>query len=279
MIRAFVTGWPISHSISPILHNYWLKLYNIDGSYEALAINVDDFAVFLKNLEQSGFAGGNITIPHKIRAFEICNQLDEAAAQIGAVNTVWHENGQLSGSNTDSYGFSASLDAAAPGWQKSHKALVLGAGGAARAIIHALITHGIDEVIIANRTIEKAVRLQESFGDRIKCATWDERSQLAAQCGLIVNTTALGMRGQPSLEIDLSRVSAGGIVVDIVYNPLSTPLLEQARHYGLTAVDGLGMLMHQAIPGFEKWFGQKPEVTTQLRKRLLDNMLSEKSDK
>jgi shikimate dehydrogenase len=268
MKRAFVAGWPISHSLSPHLHGYWLRQYGIDGIYEAIAVEPVEFTSFLQSAAASGYLGGNITIPHKLQAFALCRKVDSAAARLGAVNTVWMESGLLCGANTDSYGFAASLDAAAPEWRECGAALVLGAGGAARAVVHAIAEGGVRAITVANRTAAKAHQLARLFDSGVTVGEWENRNRIAAGCGLIVNTTALGMSGQPPLDIDLGDVSRPAVVADIVYNPLETPLLRAARAKGLAAVDGLGMLMHQAAPGFESWFGKRPEVTQGLRRHL-----------
>ena len=270
MIRAFVTGWPVEHSLSPLMHTHWLKRHGIEGSYEKLAKSPEEIGDFLAGLPASRFAGGNVTLPHKEAAFAACKTLDDAARAIGAINTVWIEGGELAGSNTDAYGFMANLDQKAPGWDKAKTALVLGAGGAARAIVHALGMRNFEDVAIANRTHDRAVILADSFEAR--AVDWSHLKAEVPAAGLIVNTTSLGMKGQPALEIDLTGAVSGTIVVDIVYTPLETPLLAQARKLGLVAVDGLGMLLHQAVPGFEKWFGHRPQVDDELRQVLLDEL-------
>lgn len=268
MKKAFVAGWPISHSLSPHLHDYWLRRYGIDGSYDAIAVAPDQLNAFLSALPAADLIGGNITIPHKQAALKACARVDADARSIGAVNTLWLENGLLCGSNTDSYGFLANLDQTAPQWRSASLALVVGAGGASRAIVHALLSNGL-EVRLANRTISRAEALAAEFGPKAKSNSWDTIDSLLPDCGLVVNTTSLGMKGQAPLAIDLDRAGTDTIVTDIVYNPIETPLLEQARHRGLKTVDGLGMLMHQAVPGFERWFGNRPEVDGRLREHLL----------
>jgi shikimate dehydrogenase len=270
MKKAFVTGWPINHSKSPMLHGFWLKQYGIEGSYEAYGVEPENFVQFLKELPKSEFVGGNITIPHKEFAFAKVDQLDEAAKAIGAVNTLWFEDEKLCGGNTDAYGFSANMDQFASEWRDGKKAIVMGAGGAARAVIYAILEAGFEEVHIVNRTLERAQNLANLFGENCKSHPWDDLKGLLFQTDFIVNTTSIGMAGSDaSMMPDLSTLPTSAIVTDIVYNPLETPFLKSANALGLKTVDGLGMLLHQAVPGFEKWFGLRPEVTDQLRDYIL----------
>lgn len=269
--RAFVAGWPVAHSLSPILHGHWLKRYRIDGSYEAVPVEPGRIAEFLAGLADSGYCGGNITIPHKEAAFAVAARLTPAATAIGAVNTVWLESGILRGDNTDAYGFSANLDAQAPQWRnRTGRSLILGAGGAARAIVFALRQTGFDDIVIVNRTRERAGTLAEEFGAPCRVADWDNAAALLRDADLLVNTTSLGMTGQPLLSLALDDAPAHLVVADIVYMPLETDLLVDARARGLTAVDGLGMLLHQAVPGFERWFKKKPVVDETLRAVMLE---------
>lgn len=270
--RAFVCGHPIAHSRSPIIHNYWLEKHGIAGSYEAIDIAPDAFAAFATDLPGRGFAGGNVTIPHKEAAFRIVEYKDEAALEIGAVNTLWLEDGALHGSNTDAYGFAANLDERAPGWSDVSAATVLGAGGAARAIIYALLERGIADVRILNRTKARAQELADTFGSNVSAHDLSGTSELVSDVGLVVNTTALGMDGDGGLPADPENMADGTLVTDIVYVPLETPFLGAARRRGLKTVDGLGMLLHQAVPGFERWFGVRPDVTDALRERVLASM-------
>lgn len=263
--RAFVCGHPIAHSRSPQIHGFWLKQYGVDGSYEAIDIAPEDFTRFLEQLPGSGLRGGNITIPHKEMAFRLVEKLDEAAQAIGAVNTLWLENGVLHGANTDAHGFAANLDEHAPEWPQAGVAVVLGAGGAARAVVHALKSRGLREIRIVNRTLGRAVELASHFGDGVSAHSFDTAEQLLGDAGLLVNTTSVGMQGNAQLPVDPARLPRHAIVTDIVYVPLETPLLAAARANGLQTVDGLGMLLHQAAPGFERWFGVRPEVTADLR--------------
>ncbi|MGE3365231.1 MAG: shikimate dehydrogenase [Rhizobiaceae bacterium] len=263
--RAFVCGHPIAHSRSPKIHGYWLKRYGITGSYTAIDVAPDDFPTFLNRLRTEGFAGSNVTIPHKENAFRLVERRDESAEEIGAVNTLWFEDGKLWGSNTDSYGFAANLDQHTPGWDRAKVALVLGAGGASRAIVHALKARGFEDIRLLNRTLERAEELVRIFGPKTSAHPLAAANSLAGDAGLIVNTTSLGMHGaEDTLPIDVERLPDAALVTDIVYVPLETPLLAAANRRGLKTVDGLGMLLHQATPGFERWFGRKPEVTDEL---------------
>lgn len=272
MAKAFVTGFPIRQSRSPLVHGFWLKKYGLDGSYEAIEIAPEGFVDFVQSLQRIGYAGGNVTIPHKEKAFTLCTRHDAAAEDIGAVNTLWFEDGELRGGNTDAYGFLANLDAMSPGWEVGKSALVLGAGGASRAIIYALKQQGFTDIRIVNRTLVRAQELADRFGAGIGAHEWQAMPELLRDVDLIVNTTSLGMEGKDELAIDLSGVKSNALVTDIVYVPLETPLLKAARERGLKTVDGLGMLLHQAVPGFEHWFGVKPEVTPELRELILATM-------
>jgi len=264
--RACVIGWPIKHSRSPLIHGYWLKLYGLKGSYEKVAVEPEAIAGFLGELQAEGFIGCNVTIPHKEAAFAAAQYKTETALKLGAVNTLWFENGGLCGDNTDVIGFLHALDADAPGWDKHiEKAVVLGAGGAARGIVHALLLRNINHVLVLNRTLERAEALAALFGAKVTALPWDKAAEALDGAGLLVNTTSLGMAGQPPLGIDLSPLKKGAIIDDIVYVPLETPLLAQAKVAGFQPVGGLGMLLHQAVPGFERWFGHRPEVTKELR--------------
>ena len=269
MINAFIAGWPVSHSLSPVLHGFWLKRHAIAGDYRAFAVPPEGFAEFLEGLEGAGLSGGNVTVPHKERAFALCDLRDRDAEAIGAVNTVWLEAGKLCGTCTDSHGFAANLDDHAPKWRDCRTALVLGAGGASRAVIHALVSAGVETVHLVNRTRQRAQDLAEAFGPAVSVSDWEAASMLAGHSGVIVNTTTLGMGGQGGAPVDLEQAPADAIVADIVYTPLQTPLLAAAAARGLQTVDGLGMLLHQAVPGFERWFGLRPTVDAQLRAHML----------
>ncbi|MFS2325568.1 shikimate dehydrogenase [Brucella sp. H1_1004] len=273
--KAFVTGFPIKHSRSPLIHSFWLKEHGIEGSYEAIEVAPENFAEFASSLAKNGFAGGNVTIPHKEVAFATVESRDAAAVAIGAVNTLWFENGKLCGGNTDAYGFAANLDALAPGWDNADTALVLGAGGAGRAIVHALQTRGFSRIAIVNRTLSRAQELASHFGAGVSVHGWDAAQALVKDAGLIVNTTSLGMSGHgeaTDFPLDLRAAQKSAVATDIVYIPLKTPFLASAEAAGLKTVDGLGMLLHQAVPGFERWFGKRPEVTEALRNHILDDM-------
>ena len=270
--RAFVCGHPIAHSRSPKIHGYWLARYGVEGSYSAIDVAPADFAGFVDGLGERGFVGGNVTIPHKEAAFALAGRLDRAAEEIGAVNTLWFEEDVLAGGNTDAEGFAANLDAAAPGWAAAGSALVLGAGGAARAVIHALKQRGFKDIRIANRTVARAEELADRFGAGVTAHPEAAVKELMGDAGLLVNTTALGMHGNPELAADPAHLPGHALVTDIVYVPLETPLLAAARRRGLKTVDGLGMLLHQAVPGFERWFGVRPEVTPELRALIVADM-------
>jgi shikimate dehydrogenase len=264
--RACVVGWPIAHSRSPIIHGYWLRLLGIRGQYDRVAVPPGEFASFAESVGKAGLVGANVTIPHKEAAFAACDRLTVNAAELGAVNTLWREAGLLHGDNTDVEGFLANLDEQAPAWRATTRcALVLGAGGAARAVVQALLSCGVERVVLANRTADRAERLASGFGRATGTVAWSALPRALREADLLVNTTALGMVGQPPLEIDLDGLRPGAIVADLVYTPLDTPLLVAARARGLAAVEGLGMLLHQAAPGFERWFGVRPEVTPELR--------------
>lgn len=269
---AFVTGYPIRHSRSPLIHGYWLRQLGLDGSYRAVEVAPDAFTGFICTLQDNGFVGGNVTIPHKEMAFSLCEKRDSAAEEIGAVNTLWFEDGVLWGGNTDAYGFLANLDSLSPGWSERKSALVLGAGGASRAVVFALKQRGFTDIRIVNRTIERAQELADRFGVSGGAHGWNALPELLQGASLIVNTTSLGMSGKDDLAIDLSEADSDALVTDIVYVPLETPLLQVARSRGLETADGLGMLLHQAVPGFEQWFGKRPEVTPELRSLVLADM-------
>jgi shikimate dehydrogenase len=262
---ACVIGWPVGHSRSPLIHNYWIKEHGLDAEYQREAVPPDQFAGFITQLAERGYVGGNVTVPHKEAALAL-SEPDDRARAVGAANTLWLELGRLRSTNTDVEGFVANLDATAPGWDRGlHSALVLGAGGAARAVVFGLLERGIGRICLANRTFERAAALRDKFGNRVEAVRWSDIESRMADAGLIVNTTSLGMAGQPPLTIDLARLPAGAVVSDLVYAPLETALLTAAKARGLRAVDGLGMLLHQAVGGFQRWFGVRPQVTEALR--------------
>ncbi len=263
--KACVIGWPIGHSRSPIIHGYWLERYGIDGSYERVAVPPDGLRDFLKSLDAQGFAGCNVTLPHKEGTFRAVRSADAATRRLGVVNTVFHRDGELWGTSTDGEGFLANLAAHVPDWQaKDRGIIVLGAGGAARAIVGALLDAGSRRLVIVNRTLARAEELRHDFGPRVEPRDWSEVEDLLVESDLLVNTTSLGMSGQPPLALDLDRLPQSAIVTDIVYTPLETDLLVRARARGNLVVPGLGMLLHQAVRGFELWFGRRPEVTPEL---------------
>ncbi len=265
---ACVIGWPIEHSRSPLIHNFWLEHYRIPGAYRREAVPPGEVRAFLQSLAARGYAGANVTVPHKEAALE-CSQPDDRARAVGAANTLWLDDGALRSTNTDVEGFLNNLDAAAPGWDRGlGKAVVLGAGGAARAVIYGLLERGVERIVAVNRTPPRAQALRERFGAGVAPARWDERNAALDDAALLVNTTTLGMAGQPDLGIDVGRLPSRAIVADLVYVPMTTPLLRAANARALRTADGLGMLMHQAVRGFSLWFGKKPEVTAQLRARL-----------
>jgi shikimate dehydrogenase len=270
---AGVIGWPIAHSRSPRLHGYWLERYAIDGAYVPLAVEPAHVAQTLRVLALAGFRGVNVTVPHKEAALAAVDVLDADARRIGAVNTVtMAPDGSLKGSNTDGIGFLAHLRASAPSWNASGPAVVIGAGGAARAVVAALLGAGVSDVRIVNRTRERAEELVRSFNGPTRVMPWVARHGALEGAALVVNTTTLGMTGQPALDLDLEALPGEACVFDCVYAPLETPLLAAARARGLAAVDGLGMLIHQARPGFEAWFGVAPEVDDGLRRFLAEGL-------
>jgi shikimate dehydrogenase len=264
--KACVIGWPVAHSRSPLIHRFWLEQLKIAGSYELAAVAPADFPDFLRTLEGHGFVGANVTLPHKQTAFALCDTTLPTAERLKAVNTLWIETGKLCGDNTDAAGFLGALDQDAPGWDHdSGTAVVLGAGGAARAIVHALQLRGMQCIFLANRTKERAAKLAGDFGAPVAVVDFSDLPKAMAGAGLLVNTTSLGMRGQPPLLVDLAPLPPHAVVSDIVYVPLETELLKAAQGRGLRGVSGIGMLLHQAVPGFECWFGKRPQVTVALR--------------
>lgn len=267
-----MVGWPVEHSRSPLIHGHWLRTHGIAGNYGRLAVTPEEAGAFFATFRDTALAGANVTIPHKVLALSACDHLTESARAIGAVNTLWREGPDILGDNTDCYGFLANLDQCLPGWDRDRGlALVLGAGGAARAIVHALIERGFDRVAIANRTRERAEALSGAFA-RSGIIDWDAARTPDPAVTLVVNTTSLGMGGGPGPDIDLARLGPEAVVTDIVYTPIETELLRRASAAGLRTVDGLGMLLHQAVPGFERWFGVRPQVTGDLRRIVLDDI-------
>lgn len=262
---ACVIGWPVGHSRSPLIHNYWIKRHGLDAEYRREAVGPEQFADFIAHLAARGYVGANVTVPHKEAALAL-SEPDDRARAVGAANTLWLDGSRLRSTNTDVEGFIGNLDATAPGWDRALQcALVLGAGGAARAVLFGLLERGIGRILLANRTAERAAALRAQFGDRVEPVDLGDLDVLMPEAGLLVNTTSLGMAGQPPLTIDLTRLPANAVVSDLVYVPLETALLAAARSRRLRAVDGLGMLLHQAVGGFQRWFGMRPQVTEALR--------------
>jgi shikimate dehydrogenase len=261
---ACVIGWPVEHSRSPLIHNYWLKHYGVAGEYRRELVPVEEFASFVRSLPARGYVGANVTLPHKEAALRL-SEPDERASAVGAANTLWLD-GVLRSSNTDVEGFLNNLDACAPHWdRKLEKPIVLGAGGAARAVIYGLLTRGVEHVVVVNRTLDRAEMLRQKFGGRVRAARWEELDGALVDAALLVNATSLGMRGQPALPLNIARLPDDAVVADLVYIPVRTPLLAGAMARELRVADGLGMLLHQAVRGFALWFAKTPEVTPELR--------------
>lgn len=262
---ACLIGWPAAHSRSPLIHKYWMKSFGIDGDYRIEAVDPAAFADFIAGLAARGYRGANVTIPHKEQALALSSP-DVRAKMVGAANTLYFDNdGELRSTNTDVEGFINNLDASAPGWDAAEDVLVLGAGGSARAVIFGLIERGIRRVHLANRTASRTQLLADQFGAQVQPLAWDAIDAVLPRAGLLVNTTSLGMKGQPPLAIDVALLPATATVADLVYVPLETDLLGAAKARGLKTADGLGMLLHQAVRGFELWFGRRPTVTPELR--------------
>ncbi|TCU73756.1 shikimate dehydrogenase [Bradyrhizobium sp. R2.2-H] len=261
---ACLIGWPAAHSRSPLIHHYWLRTLGIAGGYVIEAVPPENLRDFVLRLSLRGFVGANVTIPHKEAVLALSTP-DARAKAVGAANTLWFADGELRSTNTDVEGFIGNLDASAPGWGAAEQALVLGAGGSARAVVFGLLERGIKSVHVANRTVARAETLATQFGPNVRPLPWDAINDVLPRVKLLVNTTSLGMHGQPSLDVDVARLPQAAVVVDLVYVPLVTPLLAAATSRGLKTADGLGMLLHQAVRGFELWFGRRPEVTAELR--------------
>ncbi|HEX7883457.1 MAG TPA: shikimate dehydrogenase [Afipia sp.] len=261
---ACLIGWPAAHSRSPLIHKHWLKTFGIDGDYRIEAVEPAAFADFIGGLAERGYRGANVTIPHKEQALALSIP-DARARAVGAANTLYFKDGTLHATNTDVEGFIGNLDASAPGWAAAEDVLVLGAGGSSRAVIFGLIERGIKRVYLANRTASRTQVLADQFGAQVQPVAWDAVNDVLPRAKLLVNTTSLGMKGQPPLDVDISALPSGATVADLVYVPLETDLLKAARARGLKTADGLGMLLHQAVRGFELWFGKRPAVTPELR--------------
>lgn len=268
--RAFIIGAPVAHSRSPLVHEHWLRHYKLAGSYTKMLVEPGDLPAFIAELRSSRWQGGNVTIPHKETVLSLLDDVSETALRIGAVNTIWLEGGRLKGDNTDGFGFTANLDAAAPGWRERHgqNAVILGAGGAARAVVDELSRHGFN-VTVANRTQKRAANLVGDLAPDARITSLEDAP--LAQADFVVNTTSLGMKGE-DLPFDCTSLSAETLVTDIVYTPLETPFLKAAKAQGCQTVDGLGMLLHQARPGFQRWFGIMPDVTDALRSEIVADL-------
>lgn len=270
---ACVVGWPVKHSRSPVIHRFWLKAYGLVGDYVIQPVEPADAEAFFRGFASGPYVGCNVTVPHKEIAFASVDEIEPAGLEIGAVNTIWRDGARLVATSTDGVGFLANLDEGAPGWSDSPgPAVVLGAGGAARAVVWALLLRGFAPVHVVNRSRDRAEALAARFGERVRASDWGQVTALLPEARVLVNSTSLGMEGQPPLDLDLTALGPGCLVTDIVYVPLETPLLAAARARGLRTVDGLGMLLHQAAPGFAHWFGRKPEVTPALRQAVLRDM-------
>lgn len=264
---AGVIGHPVAHSRSPKLHGHWLKTYGLSGHYVPMDVTPSDLEGVLRTLPKAGFVGANVTVPHKEAALRLADHVSDRASVIGAANTlVFRDDGTIHADNTDGYGFMENLRAGAPDWvPQDGPAVVFGAGGAARAVLWALADAGVPEILLTNRTRTRADHLKEEFGQRITVVDWVQAGNVIENAELVVNTTSLGMQGQPELRVPLDGLQPGTVVTDLVYAPLQTRLLQQAEEAGCTTVDGLGMLLHQAVPGFERWFGVRPEVDAETR--------------
>lgn len=262
---ACVIGWPIGHSRSPVIHGFWIRQHKLDADYRCEEVAPGAFADFVAALAEHGYVGANVTIPHKEMALAL-SEPDDRARAVGAANTLWYDSGRLLSTNTDVEGFTGNLDDVLPGWEdRAGEAVVLGAGGSARAVVYGLIERGIGKINVVNRTPERAEALRARFGEAVQPANWAALPHLLSRAGLLVNTTSLGMTGQPPLTVDLDPLPPSAMVVDLVYAPLETPLLAAARTKHLVTADGLGMLLYQAVRGFQLWFGVRPEVTPELR--------------
>ena len=268
---AFIIGHPVAHSRSPMLHGYWLKRYGIAGSYELADVRPEELGDFFATYREEGWVGGNVTVPHKLAVIPYLDRIDDAATTMGAVNTIWWEGDELVGGNTDAIGFLGNLDELVPGWDgEARKAVIIGAGGAARAAAYGLKTRGLS-IDLCNRTVSRAKELESHFGG-MSGHGLDALPELLGGADLLVNATSLGMLGNDPLKVELSRLKDGAIVYDVIYVPLETQFLKDAKAKGHRTVDGLGMLLHQAVHGFRHWFGQTPEVTEDLRAMIIEDI-------
>lgn len=273
MKHACVIGWPVEHSRSPLLHGYWLKKYGIDGTYTKRAVAPEAVADFLQSLRANGYVGCNVTVPHKAAAFSAADEREDSAKAVSAANTLWLSDGKLVAANTDTYGYMTNLSQQAPGWDRRDAPVsILGAGGAARAIVFGFLDAGVSEIRVFNRTRARAETVAQQFGSCVKVFDWSEREAGSRDSAVLVNTTTIGMNGVGTLDFDLAGFDPECVVSDIVYVPLETELLRKAKSQGLRTVDGVGMLLHQGVPGFEKWFGVRPEVTDELRNLIVGDI-------
>ncbi|QQA42775.1 shikimate dehydrogenase [Pelagovum pacificum] len=268
---AGVIGHPVAHSLSPKLHKFWLRRYGLPGDYVPLQVADHNLAEVVRMLPKAGFVGANVTIPHKVSIMQIADHVSDRAILIGAANTlIFRSDGKIHADNTDHYGFLENIRQAAPDWKASDgPATVLGAGGAARAVISSLLDAGVPEILLSNRTKQKAEGLRQEFGSRINVIDWVQAANVLEDSATVVNTTSLGMTGSPELKLSLDGLRSGTVVSDLVYVPLRTNLLQEAEARGCIAVDGLGMLLHQAVPAFERWFGTRPDVDEDVRQAIL----------
>ena len=265
MKRACVIGWPINHSRSPLIHGYWIRAYGLDASYTRVPVEPHDLVSFIRNLAANGYVGCNVTLPYKERVYDLVTSADELTGDLHAVNTIYVRDHKLYGTNTDGEGYIRSLQSQVPELPlRNSKVVVLGAGGATASIIHIILQQGVSEILVANRSRERSEALAKRFGNPVRDILWDRRSESLADAQLLINTTSLGMTGQPPLDIDLARLPSHAVVSDIVYTPLRTALLQDAQRRGYRTAEGLGMLLHQAVRGFELWFGIRPVVTQEL---------------
>jgi shikimate dehydrogenase len=276
MKRLCVIGWPITHSRSPLIHNFWIRKYGLDGVYEKRPIGPNGIKDFIANFQTSGLTGCNVTVPHKETVFKLLTHVDQNAKHIGAVNTLYLDNGKLRGTNTDGEGFLAHLTQSYPSFQINGADIVIcGAGGAAKALISALLEHRPNQITVINRTASNVENLRHQFGSKIKHARDIHSSVPFEKCDLLINSTSLGMQGQTPLNLDLRHLNPKALVADIIYSPLETDLLRQSRLKGNPILGGLGMLLHQAVRGFELWFGVKPEVTQELHDLVVADLMKD----
>ncbi|UWQ79308.1 shikimate dehydrogenase [Leisingera sp. S132] len=268
---AGVIGCPVAHSKSPQLHGHWLRTHGISGHYVPLHVEPEDLSETLRMMPKMGFVGANVTIPHKEAVMEIADKVTDRAKLIGAANTLtFRSDGTILADNTDGYGFITNLHQGVPDWDpQSGPAVVLGAGGACRAVVASLLEAGVPEILLSNRTRDRADQLHKDFGNRVKVVEWLQAGNIVEEGALIVNTTSLGMVGKPRLRVPFDGLQTSAVVTDLIYAPLKTDLLQTAEDAGCTVVDGLGMLLHQAVPGFERWFGHRPEVNAATRDAVL----------